>query len=145
MFKRRLYYHTKISNISDTRLLFNMTKHTMTNTYEQNQTFLEILEDIQERVVGFKTDVSIPFDNQSMNEILLERKFCIFGNLSHEEVFEVGGHACVSLVGLFKQIYAHQIPIGFTEQIDVDGDNRNRSNTNGSQAMKALLQYMKGA
>jgi len=55
----------------------------MTNTYEQNQTFLEIFEDIQERVVGFKTDVSIPFDNQSMNEILLEREFGIFGNLPH--------------------------------------------------------------
>ena len=83
MFKRRLYDHMKITNIPDTCLLFNMTEHNMINIYEQSQTFLEMLEDIQERVVGFKTDVSIPFDNQSMNEILLEREFGIFGNLPH--------------------------------------------------------------
>ena len=73
----------------------------------------------------------------------MEREFGIFGNLPHEEVFEVAGHACVSLIGLFKQMYAHQIPIGFIEQTDIDGDTRNRSNTNGSPAMEQLLKYMK--
>ena len=143
MFKRRLYDLTKITSIHDSRLMFNMTKHTMTNTRDENETFLEILEDIHDRATGFETGVSIPFDYDSANEILLEREFGIFGNLPHEEVFEVAGHACVSLIGLFKQMYAHQIPIGFIEQTDIDGDTRDRSNTNGSPAMEQLLKYMK--
>ena len=40
-------------------------------------------------------------------------------------------------------MFSHKIPIKFTEQTDVDGDTRDRSNTNGSPAMEALLQHMK--
>ena len=73
----------------------------------------------------------------------MDREFGIFGNLPHEEVFSVGGHACASLIGVFKQMHAHQNPIGFIEQSDIPGDTRDRSNTNGSLAMEELLRYMK--
>jgi len=115
----------------------------MNNTHDQNDTFPDILEDIHDRLTGFQADVTIPFDRKTADEILMEREFGIYGNLPHEEVFNIGGHACVSLIGVFKQINAHQIPIGFTEQTDIPGDTHDRSNTNGSLAMEELLRYMK--
>ena len=143
MFQRRLYDPTQITNLPDSRLLFNMTEHYKTNTFDQNETFFEILEDVFERATRLETKVTIPFDQDSANKILNEHEFGIFGNLPHEEVFRLSGHACVSLIGIFKHMYAHKIPIGFVEQTDVDGDTRDRSNTNGSPAMEALLQHMK--
>ena len=51
-------------------MLFNMSQHVMTNIFEQNESFLNILEDIPDRVTSFKTKISIPFDNHSADEIL---------------------------------------------------------------------------
>ena len=70
MFRRKLYDHTKISNIPDSRMLFNMSQHVMTTTFEQNESFLDILQDVQDHATGFKTEISIPFDNHSADEIL---------------------------------------------------------------------------
>ena len=38
---------------------------------------------------------------------------------------------------------AHQIPIGFTEEIDVPGNKRRKENTHGCMAMDDLLERMK--
>ena len=70
MSRRKFYDHTKISNIPDSRMLFNMSQHVMTNIFEQNESFLNILEDMPDRVTSFKTKISIPFDNHSADEIL---------------------------------------------------------------------------
>ena len=143
VFKRQLYDSRKISTLEDARLMFNMTQHTMNNTHEQNDIFLDIMHDIHNRTSGEDFSGIIPTDHQSSQEILMEGKFGIFGNLPHEEVFELEGHACVSLIGLLKHIMAHEIPIGFTEQTDKEGDTRDRSNTNGCPAMEELLKCMK--
>ena len=145
MFRQKLYDSSKISSLPDTRLMFNMTEHAMNNTHDQNDTFLDILEDIHDRSTGFQADVTIPFDRKTADEILMEREFGIYGNLPHEEVFNIGGHACVSLIGVFKQINAHQIPIGFTEQTDIPGDTHDRSNTNGSLAMDEFAEIYERA
>ena len=96
----------------------------MNNTHEQNKIFLDIMQDLLDRSTGFETGVSIPIDHQSANEILMESKLGIFGNLPHEEVFQLEGHAYVSLIGILKHLFAHQILIGFTEQTDIEGDTR---------------------
>ena len=121
--------------------MFNMTQLTMNNTHEQNDIFLDIMQDLLDRSTGLKTGVRIPIDHQSANEILMESKFGIFGNLPHEEVFQFEGHAYVSLIGILKHLFAHKIPLGFTEQTDIEGDTRDRSRTNGCPAMEELLKY----
>ena len=142
--QRQLYDSRTISTLEDAQLLFNMTQHTMNNTQEQNDIFLDIMDDIHNRSSskvfsgGF-----VPTDHQSMKSTLLEGKFGIFGNLPHKEVFDLAGHACVSLIGLLKHIMAHKIPIGFAEETDKEGDTRDRSNTNGCPAMDDLLKCMK--
>ena len=143
MFKRQLYDSEKISTLPDAQLLFNMTQHTMNNTHDQNEIFFDIMQDLQDRSAGFETAVDIPVDHKSANNILMESKYGIFGNIPHEEVFQLGGHACVSLIGVLKHLFAHKIPIGFTEQTDIEGGVRDRSQTNGCPAMEALLAYMK--
>ena len=143
VFKRRLYDSKNISSLVDARVMFNMTQLTMNSTHEQNEIFLDIMQDLLDRSTGFETGVSIPIDRQSANEILMESKFGIFGNLPHEEVFQLEGHACVLLIGILKHLFAHKILIGFTEQTDIEGDIRDRSCTNGCPAMEELLKYMK--
>ena len=88
MSRRKFYDHTKISNIPDSRMLFNMSQHVMTNIFEQNESFLNILEDMPDRVTSFKTKISIPFDNHSADEILKEREFGIFWE------FAIQGSVC---------------------------------------------------
>ena len=59
MYKRKLYDHTKLTSLSDARLLFNMTQHVMTNTAEQNDSFFDILEEVLSRSGPTKSAVSI--------------------------------------------------------------------------------------
>ena len=141
--KRQLYDSSKISTLDDAQLMLNMTQHTKNNTQEQNDIFFDIMQDIHHRTSGEDFSAIIPTDHQSSQEMLMEGKFGIFGNLPHEEVFELEGHACVSLIGLLMHILAHGIPIGFTEQTDMEGDTRDRFNTNGCPAMEELLKCMK--
>ena len=99
VFKRRLYHSKQISSLEDARLMFNMTQLTMNNTHEQNKIFLDIMQDLLDPSTGLETGVRIPIDCQSANEILMESKFGIFGNLPHEGVFQLEGHAYVLLIG----------------------------------------------
>ena len=50
----------------------------MSNTFEQNESLLDILQDMQDRATGFKTETTIPFDNHSADEILKEKEYGIF-------------------------------------------------------------------
>ena len=118
MYQKKLYDHTKLTALSDTRLLFNMTQHVMTNTAEQNDSFFDILEEVQERCGSLHSDVTIPIDNQLAEEFLKEHQFGIFGNLPHEKVEIINNHACISMIGLIQHLMAHQIPIGFIEETD---------------------------
>ena len=70
MFRKKLYDHTKLTTIPDARLIFNMTQHVMTNTSEQNDSFFDILEELHERYEVFHSDITIPLDNQTAEEIL---------------------------------------------------------------------------
>ena len=98
MFRRRLHDITRIVDVNDTRLLLNMTRHVMTISADSNETFIAIMEDIVDRATGLKTAISLPTDEDSVNKRLKDTEFGIFGNLPHEDVFRLFGHACVSLI-----------------------------------------------
>ena len=142
MFRKKLYDYTKLTSVPDARLLFNMTQHVMTNTAEQNDSFFDILEEFHERY-GVSSDVTVPLDNQTAEEILKEKKYGIFGNLPHEKVIVINNHACISMIGVIQHMMAHQIPIGFTEETDVPGNTRRYENTHGCKAMNELIETMK--
>ncbi len=120
-----------------------MTQHVMTNTAEQNDSFFDILEEVQARSGPSQAEVSIPTDNQSAEEILKEHWFGIFGNLPHEKVEIINNHACISMIGLIQHLMAHEIPIEFTEETDLPGDTRRHHNSHGCKAMEELLPRMK--
>ena len=142
--RRQLYNKKNISSLADTHLLFNMTDHMMNNTSDQNDVFLDILSDVMNRANGFDADVTISVDPKGAEAILKERQFGMFGNLPHEEVINIGGHACVLLIGLFKYLMAYKIPMGFVEETDKGDNTRNHSNISGTKTMDELLEKMKG-
>ena len=67
------------------------------------------------------TKVQVPTSVSEANGILLEGKFGVFTNLPHQDIVPIPGHACVSLVGLLRQLLALGVPIGFTEEKNSDG------------------------
>ena len=67
-------------------MLYDMSQHITSNTFEQNESFLNIPQDVQDRATGFKTEIPIPVDNHSADEILKENEFGTFGDLPYEEV-----------------------------------------------------------
>ena len=108
MFRRRLYDSTKIVDVNDTRLLLNMTCHVMNNSADQNETFIAIMEDIVNRATGFRTAINLPTDDDSVNKRLKYTEFGIFGNLPHEDVFPLSGHAFVSLIRVMWHIHSEK-------------------------------------
>ena len=60
-------------------------------------------------------DINIPENISDSNKILLEGKHGFFSNLPHVEVQNIAGHACISLVALFKYLSCLGVPIGYTE------------------------------
>ena len=75
--------------------------------------------------------------------MLMDRKFGIRQNLPHEQVFEIKGHACVSLIGILRHTFAHKICTGFSKETDINGSQSNRTRANGCAAMDALLEHTK--
>ncbi len=73
----------------------------------------------------------------------MEHDFGIFSNLPHNVAFKLEGHACVSIIGLLKHIFAHQIMVEFTGQTSIGGNTEDRPNTNGYHATEEPLNYMK--
>ena len=51
-------------------MLFNMNQHVVTDTFDQNESFLNIPQDAQDQATGFKTEISISFDYRSADDIL---------------------------------------------------------------------------
>ena len=133
--------NTRLINTRDTRLLLNMTEHVMNNTVSQNENYADITEDIVERAMGFDTDITIPADEDSMNLYLKDTKRGIFGNMPREEVFLLGGHACVSLVGVMKHMNAG-VQIQFTSVNSDTSVTRDTAKTHGGPAMEKLLEEM---
>ncbi len=143
MFTKKLYDHTKLTSVADARLIFNMSKHVMTNSKESNESFFCILDELHERYGVSKSAVTVPLDTQTADEILKEQKFGIFANLPYEKVEIINNHACISLIGVIQHMMAHKIPIGFTEETDVHDSERKYGNTHGCIAMSELLDMMK--
>ena len=145
LYGRRLYDHTKISSMTDTRLLFNLADKAINNSPEENDSLFEILEDVLDRAQPTQSDshITIPINDNTAYKILKDSEFGIYGNLPCEEVTDVAGHACVSLIGMLKQIFAHGIPIQFTEQTDIPGNSRIKSGRHGTRAMDRLLKFLK--
>ena len=119
----------------------------MNNSPEQNASLFDILEDVLDKaqIVKSESDVTIPVDDNTVFKILKESEFGIYGNLPYEEVFEVLGHACVSLIVILEQMFAHRIAVLFTEQTDVPGSTHITSGRNGTPAMERFLNLSESA
>ena len=133
-------------NLGDSRLLFNMADHMLNNTETQMDNFFEIIDDVLAKV-GTYQGAKIPTTRKETNAILNEGVYGLFGNLPHEEVIDIGGYACISLVGNFKRCVAHGIPVAWSEIPMSDGEGnsttRNWDGIHGCQGMMELLQQMK--
>ena len=55
----------------------------------------------------------------------------------------INGHACVSIIDIIQHMFAHQIPIGFTEEMDGSLPTRTTRNTHRCKVMQELLATMK--
>ncbi len=65
--------------------------------------------------------VEVPTTIKKARSILLEGAYGMFGNIAHPVVYERDGHACISLKGLLKHVFAMKVPIAFTESPNSDG------------------------
>ena len=139
--RQEVYTPQHTSSLKDARLMFNITNHLVSNTANQKEEFLEILEDILERYSsGLEgAEITLPVDMKSANAICLDGKFGIFNNLPCEEIFNIGGHACISLNEKLSHILGHGVPIEYGSKfgkLNLDG-------INGTEAFKDLLEKMK--
>ena len=75
---------------------------------KQKNVFLDVVEDLLDRFNSL-VDISVPDNQKLADHMLMDRKFGIRQNLPHEKVFEIKGHACVSLSGILRHTFAHKI------------------------------------
>ncbi len=128
-----------MSSIDDARTLLNMTNHLMNNSAEQQEDFFDILEDlVRGGLINSEIRVQIPTNNQDAYAILLDGQYGMFRNLPHEDVFTIGPHACIALVGLFKQICALGVTVRYTKTPTSECT----EGIHGTPAMKELLQKL---
>ena len=91
--------------------------------------------------------VNIPETVSESNKILLEGTYGLFSNLPHVDAQTIAGHACISLVALFKYLCCLGVPIGYAET-PTGKSNFKRSSSKGqniidTKAMKSLLSKMR--
>ena len=108
----------------------------------KKEVFLDIVEDLLDCSTKFQ-GIYVSEDHQSANHILIDRRFGTQQNLPHEQVTDIAGHACVSLIGVLRHLFAHKIGIGFAKETDIKGSQRDMTWANSCPAMDALFEHMK--
>ena len=111
----KLYDDDQLLSVKDARLLLNMANHLVTEPKKNREDFFEIFHDLVDDGALRDYQVEIPTSTSEANAILLEGRFGMVANLPHEDVNIKNECACISLVGLVRQMCAHGIPIGFTD------------------------------
>ena len=106
LFRKQLFGLNNTSSEKEARLLLNMANHLVEQTEGQREDFFEIFEDLFSDGMKSNMQVQIPQTTQEANSILLNGQYGLMNNLPHEDVKVINDHACVSLVGLFRQVFA---------------------------------------
>ena len=91
-----------MSSDKDALLLLNMTDHLIHISRYQQDSFFGIINDISDNTRSIDCGVKVPLNTNDANSILSDDKYGLFANLPYENIVIKGGHACISLVGLFK-------------------------------------------
>jgi len=137
MNRRHRYSKQELCTDEDTRLMFNITSHLLNISGSEEDVFLDILLDISKRSSP-NDQLTYPTTTEEANAICLSgKKFSIFANLPQVEVFDIDGHACISLNELLNHIMAHGIPIE-----DIDITNNDSTRINQSRAAQELRKRM---
>ena len=145
-----LYDSSRLLNLNDTKLMFNLTKLLKVNTEATNKIVYDVLDDVTGRVSGdFNSEnehVGLPRDTSSANKTCLRGRFGIFNNLPCPTVHNIGDHACMKI----GDVIAHHFSLGrgveFTELEYPSRDPREYrlyNGVHGCEAMNDLLSQMK--
>ena len=135
--------HSHLATKDDAISMFNITNHMLSCSESQQENFVEIIDDCLSRFShGGSDDACIKFPRKiaDVNALCLKGKYGLFNNLPHEEVFEIAGHACISLNEKLSHLLGHGIPIMYMQDHHGVVD---EEHINGSPAAKALLQKLK--
>ncbi len=108
--------------------------------------FVKNLEDVISGGIKTNAKVEIPLTRKYAESIVLDKIFVLFANWPSKDDRVIKGHACISMVGLFKQLCALGIPISYTAQnnpkITGHMSNSKIEGIHGTQAMNNLLRFM---
>ena len=134
---------SRLSNIMDTKYIFNITNLLLKNTESTNSLLYEVLTETTDRMeCDFDSEnpgVRIPRTDQEARKICLDGKFGIFNNLPCPTVHDVGGHACMKI----GDVLHHHFAQGRDFEYTVNGDGvRVWHGIHGSLAMTELIDLM---
>ncbi len=121
--------------------MLTLLHHLMSNSIEQQNDFFDVIRELSEMSGSIDTgDVRVPFNQEQARRILLEGRNGVLNNLPYIKVEDVGGHAVISIIELFKQLCAMGVPMKWTE---TDERVRDRSGINGTRAMDEMIEDLK--
>ena len=131
--------------VDDAKLAFLITKKLINSTFTEKEELIEILDGVVSRLAtnngsGVKAQMRVPVSMDDANRICLEGKFAIFKNLPSEEIFNIGGHACISLNEKLSHMLAQGVPMRYMEDVHGNVDDKT---IHGTPAAKDLLKHMK--
>ena len=113
-----------LSNVADTRYMFNILSLLKQQTCNTNELFYEVMSDTTARTAGdFDSEnpgVAIPRSENDANRSCLEGRFGMFRNLPCPTVHDVGGHACMKIGDVLHHHFAQGRGFEYTE--DEDGN-----------------------
>ena len=140
-----MYNEKGTSLEEDAKFLLNMTDHMLKSTEEQKRTFFGLLDNALNRAERLNSNIEIPRDRKSGNQILLEGSSSVMGNIPCPSTEIVDGHVCIRIKDVLAHHLAHARGIDWTSFPDkATGDRIEREHgIHGSPAMKELLKTLR--
>lgn len=128
-------YTKSLADHSDAKLLFRLNTVLLNSNRSTQHDVMELVNDLCCRTENSNREENVPRSYNEARTQVTEGKFSTMANFPAPEVFEINGHACVSLKEAIRVAMGHGAEIQWTW----DGQQRNREGLNGSRSSVRAL------
>jgi hypothetical protein len=129
-------YTKSLADHSDAKLLFRLNTVLLNSNRSTQHDVMELVNDLCCRTENNSNrEENVPRSYNEARTQVTEGKYSTMANFPAPEVFEINGHACVSLKEAIRVAMGHGAEIQWTW----DGEQRNREGLNGSQSSVRAL------
>ena len=116
---RQKKHSNRLASVSGTKTLFSLTDLLVGDTRSKQEMLLQHQRLLMNHFSSpLESDVEIPMDRRGADRLCLRSCFSVFQNIPSDEVFNIPGHACISLKSVLDKKFAEGVEFSFIKNTE---------------------------